>query len=900
MRRTRCSVRFCEERANCDTDQAIASVRCDQCGSDQCVRCDEAIHSATRLSQHDRVAIPESDSSELCQHVGCRRAVNYADVYCTICQRNFCYDCDAKEHKQAGRSHSRKSFAQRRADLALLETDNIGVVAAPTATNSNRFNSNSPPSRLGTEPEPDDDEFSDAGEMNSTNADGVDKFYSLSAPVAGTIITDQPARTSWSRQSPPQHDTIPSPPPLPAPIAARLIDSRERLLVDSGAKLCDLLDCPEVNFRRLPVVSIVGKTGDGKSHTLNFAFFNGSSVFHTSDDPLSCTVGVWAALGRNRQCLLLDTEGLQGAATSVACRQVSLLLKVLAISDIVIYRARCERLQDDAFAFLSDASRAFVDVLRPALIEKSGNRSGAYDDCEAEGEEVDEEDTRPALLVFHETRHTRTLGADRGDGKEDEDDSGGEAFRRRYAELGCHSDGFSRLDYVGVRSSDSGAGGTNFEPLRHRIDRLLASRRGRKPDGVVKRLRLLSERFKADASRASLPDTADVDMDESVDSAAEEYADAENFVAAPGPQPAEYFTCQTRCLSCQAKCSQAQGHAGGHAIRSAGPGAAATAECRQYAQLDNRQYICLSCERTRGKRSVAAYILESGLTSYALHGYALTCSLCGVLQRSRQYWYGNQDPVEAGLVRAEFVHVWPNGEAATPDLQSSLNAGQRLLEGVSYAFGTVSAVAGAALPTRAVADYISDSIAPAKWVPNSTIKECKRCQTDLAGIGAPSKHHCRACGQVYRCFLHPQGFCDPCSSRRVPVIGYGPDPVRVCIDCADRSPDQGPLVAPDDGTRLRQYSELVSTACTAVITGAAGAIKSYARPSYWQPDHLAVRCAVCRTEFNPPTGLPVPLHHCRLCGLGVCDACSRGRAPVPSRGWESSVRVCDKCVQSAA
>lgn len=36
-------------------------------------------------------------------------------------------------------------------------------------------------------------------------------------------------------------------------------------------------------------------------------------------------------------------------------------------------------------------------------------------------------------------------------------------------------------------------------------------------------------------------------------------------------------------------------------------------------------------------------------------------------------------------------------------------------------------------------------------------------------------------------------------------------------------------------------------------------------------------------------------HHCRSCGQAVCDYCSQNRKPVPERGWNSDVRVCDIC-----
>ena len=38
--------------------------------------------------------------------------------------------------------------------------------------------------------------------------------------------------------------------------------------------------------------------------------------------------------------------------------------------------------------------------------------------------------------------------------------------------------------------------------------------------------------------------------------------------------------------------------------------------------------------------------------------YVLECCNCGVIYKSRQYWYGNQDP-EKSVVRTEIRHVWP-------------------------------------------------------------------------------------------------------------------------------------------------------------------------------------------------------------------------------------------------
>lgn len=101
-------------------------------------------------------------------------------------------------------------------------------------------------------------------------------------------------------------------------------------------------------------------------------------------------------------------------------------------------------------------------------------------------------------------------------------------------------------------------------------------------------------------------------------------------------------------------------------------------------------------------------------------------------------------------------------------------------------------------------------------------------------------------------------------------------------------------------------------------------IKDSARPSYWVPDRdrEANFCCVCTKPFGTAEALisnatgsssstPELLndsseivasgigdrrrHHCRSCGQAVCDDCSQNRRPVPERGWNSDVRVCDTC-----
>lgn len=152
----------------------------------------------------------------------------------------------------------------------------------------------------------------------------------------------------------------------------------------------------------LKVVSIFGNTGEGKSHTLNHTFFAGREVFKTSPTQESCTVGVWAALDPVRNVVVVDTEGLLGNSSKQGQR-TRLLLKVLAVSDLIIYRTHADRLHDDLFKFLGDASDAYLRHFTKELKATTAR-------C---GLDVPLSTLGPAVVIFHETVHTKLLGAGR-------------------------------------------------------------------------------------------------------------------------------------------------------------------------------------------------------------------------------------------------------------------------------------------------------------------------------------------------------------------------------------------------------------------------------------------------------------------------------------------------------
>lgn len=171
-----------------------------------------------------------------------------------------------------------------------------------------------------------------------------------------------------------------------------LLDGREELRVPSAELFIKRLGCGK--DARVKVVSIFGNTGDGKSHTMNHVFFNGEDIFQTSAAQDSCTLGVWAAYQPTLGVLCLDTEGLLGTTTNENQR-MRLLLKVLAISDIVIFRTRSERLHSDMFTFLGTASKAFCKHFSTAL-QSIGLPGSATS-------------LGPSVLIFHETRNTTVI-----------------------------------------------------------------------------------------------------------------------------------------------------------------------------------------------------------------------------------------------------------------------------------------------------------------------------------------------------------------------------------------------------------------------------------------------------------------------------------------------------------
>ncbi|GAB6021662.1 Zinc finger FYVE domain-containing protein 1 [Chamberlinius hualienensis] len=500
-----------------------------------------------------------------------------------------------------------------------------------------------------------------------------------------------------------------------------LINEKEQIQVQSPVEFIRKLGCTDRDY--IKVVSIVGNTGEGKSYSLNHAFFDGREVFKTSSTPNSCTLGVWAAYNSEMKVIVLDTEGLLGSSNN--CNQrTRLLLKVMAISDVVIYRSRAERLHSDMYQFLGDASKAFNNHFKQEL-------KAALDRCRLE---CSVSQLGPYVIIFHETLHTNILTFDKQKPPED-------IIRKQFQQMNLSFDAFSGFKYVGTKTQTT----TDFCGLIKVIKKQIKQsdvRSFRSPGVVFQVLHMLNNKFSGHI---------------------------ENTIAEAFPD--QYFTCSERCRSCGTRCCNSTNHHFDDIPHDSGT------KCKFQHQYQNRINLCKICYE-RGETVIVDQKVYSpddstwyGIAKYAWSGYIIECVNCGIIYQSRKYWYGNPTPSE--LLHTEIRHVWPG---TTSSNNGSLNVGQKVLDGISYISTTLSSVSAA--PSKKVTSWMADRIAPSYWKPNSEILKCHQCGHHFDSTDP--KHHCRSCGQGFceECSNY---------YRPVPERGWGDSPVRVCKECLTSS-----------------------------------------------------------------------------------------------------------------
>lgn len=611
----------------------------------------------------------------------------------------------------------------------------------------------------------------------------------------------------------------------------KLINEKEELQVKDARELLCKMGCPSEKSLNIKVVSVFGNTGEGKSYTLNQIFFSGSEVFKTSANQSSCTLGVWGAYDPLNKALVLDTEGMLGISNTSKQRK-RLLLKVLAISDIIIYRTRAERLNTDMYKFLAEASRAYTKYFRDdlAAVAQKAKCDSIFG---------------PPVFIFHDTRHTNVLTEEMGHKPE-------EQLKENFTKQDLKIEGFNSIHYIGERNNGRD---TDFKRIRKAVfDELQNNsvRSPRQPKIILDMLNTINKKFSGQiqSSEPAFPD--------------------------------EYFTCTSVCEACQARCCLFMNHS---QHDNGSKHHQAERQCKYHHQFDNKVFLCRKCDYN-GERSLVVPKTSSakdstwlGLAKFAWSGYVLECEKCGIIYRSRQYWYGNESP-DRTVVKEEYQHVWPGSV-----LGSAAHAGRQVLEGVAALGSAISTISSP--PAKVVSAWLTNQVNPAYWKPNHLCTHCKICRKLLDTI-----HHCRKCGD---------GFCDTCSEEKmaVPELGWGDEPVRVCKNCFEARNSETEEVEDYDWTsdaqtvRARQVTEVISGTLATVAKYPLDFLKDSTRPSYWIPDEMITNCVVCDAEFGPR----LPLHHCRACGQGVCDVCSPNLQAVKERGWDHPVRVCNNCIK---
>ncbi|CAG0884574.1 unnamed protein product [Cyprideis torosa] len=533
-------------------------------------------------------------------------------------------------------------------------------------------------------------------------------------------------------------------------------------------------------------------------------------------------------------------------------------LMILSISDVVIYRTTAERGLDDLlFTFLHEASQSYSRHFRKTL-EKAGFRGRSK--SEGKRMSTDEENDRPNVIIFHESLRTDVLkdtlmeapGPAPSYPLEHQLRVEGRDFTIKDLHLGS-------LKYVGVRASDP----KKFDQLSELVEKLISTATPRSPKEIYRELELLTDKF-------SFP--LDVQMRN------------KDWSAATSRLFDDVLTCPEVCRACGQRCARSRNHEEHDGEEHDCP-----ETCQYSEELDNRILTCKYChESGRGEVKVVPKAVSSqdskliGMARYFWSGSVLECPHCGEIYRFWQHWIGNQNPVGVHVLHT-ILHVWKENHT----VGGTENAAQYILDSFTSVAETLGSFGKP--PTKMASKWLANCIAPSYWRPDDEIIECHNPNCRVVFAAGEDKHHCRSCGE---------GFCSKCSSksRPVPEKGWGTESVRVCDSCHKK--DENIPEADDievSQVRVRKLAESVKstfdTLTTALVKTPIGVIKDQAHPLYWVPDSKCFECVRCKVPFSPVT----LLHHCRNCGQGVCDDCSKKRMPVPERGWDDPVRICDGC-----
>jgi zinc finger FYVE domain-containing protein 1 len=425
----------CTERLSCQNEMSSkATFYCVQCNSLQCILCEKEIHENSTNDQHERLNLDEIDD-EFCSVDRRHQAV----FYCPTCVLSFCYTCYENQHQHSdGREHKpQKCREGQTKPIKIISSSNINTKPSPSSFEDIQV----------------DD--SDESPSNKKSINHIQNIKTNHTPKRHNF-NEQMLLESMLDDG--DHDQIMKttnrlPQQTQSNINSNkgflLLDNNEHLTINNESEFLRRLKCEK--DLSVKCISIIGNTGDGKSYTLNQVFFGGQEIFHTSSTADSCTMGVWSALDENHRTLILDTEGRLGLSENDN-RRNRLLLKILCISDIVIYRTRSSKLPNDMFQFLSDASNAFLKYFRKELENVMKN-------CKTDGPMST---MGPTLIVFHETQHTGIL-KDQFQSRK----TAVEQLKERFQIMNLSYDAYSSIEYVGIQTI--GGKSTDFHEIKEII-----------------------------------------------------------------------------------------------------------------------------------------------------------------------------------------------------------------------------------------------------------------------------------------------------------------------------------------------------------------------------------------------------------------------------------------------
>ncbi|CAF1075055.1 unnamed protein product [Adineta steineri] len=869
----------CTERLSCQNEMSSkATFYCVQCGSLQCILCEKEIHENSTNDKHERLNLDEIDD-EICSVDRRHQAV----FYCRTCTLAFCYSCYENQHQHSdGREHKPQKYREGQTFInktnnnqQQIETQPIKIVSSsnvntnnikPSASSFEDVRVDDSDENCTTPPSRKEHSKKSTTRQNNTKSNHVPKRHNFNQQMLLESMLDD----GENDQSDKINNRLLQQNHTDSNRGFLLLDANEHLTINNESEFLRRLKSDKDLC--VKCVSVIGNTGDGKSYTLNQVFFNGQEIFNTSSTADSCTMGVWSALDDNHRTLVLDTEGRLGLSENDNTRN-RLLLKILCISDIVIYRTRASKLPNDMFQFLSDASNAFLKYFRKELENVMKN-------CKADGPMST---MGPTLIVFHETQHTGILKDHFQCQK-----TAVEQLKERFETMNLSYDAYSSLEYVGIQTT--GDKPSDFSTIKATIAATLNNnniRSRRRLSVIFKALKALNEKFNH-AIPPSIPSTL----------------------------PDDFFACCVKCLSCGTKCTMVANHHKDHIPHEC------DTRCSYSKEFDNEVWKCLQCHRdgrdviVYGKLITKNDGLVQGLLKYVWSGCVIECPYHGEIYRSRKHWYGNNEPKD--VTRVEIIHVWPDDDNSR--LASDVTP-RKFMELIVYASSYLSA------PTKMITEMVADQVAPSYWIPNKDVIACSSCK--LLFGSEFSKHHCRACGHVFcdTCTTYRRivpwidtentvRVCNNCNDNpksRAPsytlplsetnkqfsqkssengssgdsgsTVSSGEHLNDLCLTPTDifdiEQPSTGPVIV-DIPTTRRVYETVKNGLEKIGVNYPIELIKESTRPSYWKPDSECHACCICKRTFNSTTNR---LHHCRSCGEGVCESCSPIQRPVPERDW---------------